>query len=156
LLAAPKRVLLRRLAVFVGGFTLDPAETVCAGDPIRKGDVLDLLCGLVDQSLVDAEARGPAPRFRLQETLRQYAAERLREAGEEAALRADADPADVIRVVSGIWYLPAGPQWRDHVGRMLDLVVIDGLRYRAPAAVAPSAGPPPRPAASAAAARAEP
>ena len=43
-------------------------------------------------------------------------------------LRADVDPKDVMRVISGIWYLPSGPQWRADVGRMLDLV-IDGLRY---------------------------
>jgi AcrR family transcriptional regulator len=46
-------------------------------------------------------------------------------------LRADVDPKDVMRVVNGIWYLPDGPQWREDVGRMLDLV-IDGLRYGAP------------------------
>lgn len=43
-------------------------------------------------------------------------------------LRADVDPKDVLRVINGIWYLPSGPEWRDDVGRMLDLV-IDGLRY---------------------------
>ena len=46
-------------------------------------------------------------------------------------LRADVDPTDVLRVINGIWYLPAGPEWREGVGRMLDLVV-DGLRYGAP------------------------
>jgi len=46
-------------------------------------------------------------------------------------LRAGVDPKDVIRVINGIWYLPSGPQWREDVGRMLDLVV-DGLRYGAP------------------------
>ena len=48
----------------------------------------------------------------------------------DGTLRADVDPEDVMRVVNAIWYLPDGPQWRDTVGRMLDLV-IDGLRYRA-------------------------
>lgn len=43
-------------------------------------------------------------------------------------LRADVTPDDVMRVINGIWYLPIGPEWRDTVGRMLDLV-IDGLRY---------------------------
>jgi AcrR family transcriptional regulator len=53
----------------------------------------------------------------------------LLEAGAAAGtLRADVEPEDVLRVFNGIWYLPAGPQWRDTVGRMLDLV-IDGLRY---------------------------
>jgi hypothetical protein len=54
---------------------------------------------------------------------------RLLEAGAaDGTLRADVDPRDVMRVIHGIWYLPAGPDWRDDVGRMLDLV-IDGLRY---------------------------
>jgi Transcriptional regulator SbtR-like, C-terminal domain len=46
-------------------------------------------------------------------------------------LRTDVDPADVMRVMHGIWYLPDGPEWRADVGRMLDLI-IDGLRYGAP------------------------
>ena len=56
----------------------------------------------------------------------------LLDAGAKAGtLRADADPEDVMRVISAIWYLPSDPQWRDTVGRMLDLV-IDGLRYGVP------------------------
>jgi AcrR family transcriptional regulator len=47
----------------------------------------------------------------------------------DGTLRADVDPKDMMRVMNGIWYLPAGPDWRDDVGRMLDLV-IDGLRSR--------------------------
>jgi AcrR family transcriptional regulator len=54
----------------------------------------------------------------------------------DGTLRANVDPSDVIRVISGIWYLPSGPQWRGDVGRMLDLV-IDGLRYGAPNAAQP-------------------
>jgi AcrR family transcriptional regulator len=49
----------------------------------------------------------------------------------DGTLRADVEPRDVMRVINGIWYLPAGPDWRDDVGRMLDLV-IDGLRYGIP------------------------
>ena len=49
----------------------------------------------------------------------------------DGPLRADVDPEDVMRVINASWYLPDGPQWRDTVGRMLDLV-IDGLRYGAP------------------------
>ena len=60
----------------------------------------------------------------------------LLDAGAAAGtLRADVDPTDVMRVISGIWYLPDGPEWRDDVGRMLGLV-IDGLRY---GSVAPTA-----------------
>ncbi len=59
----------------------------------------------------------------------------LLEAGAAAGtLREDVEPRDVMRVMNGIWYLPAGPEWRQDVGRMLDLV-IDGLRYRAPGPV---------------------
>ena len=56
----------------------------------------------------------------------------LLDAGAEAGtLRGDVAPEDVMRVINGIWYLPSGPEWRDTVGRMLDLV-IDGLRYGVP------------------------
>jgi AcrR family transcriptional regulator len=56
----------------------------------------------------------------------------LLDAGARAGtLRADVTPDDVMRVINGIWYLPGGPEWRDTVGRMLDLV-IDGLRYGVP------------------------
>ncbi len=55
----------------------------------------------------------------------------LLEAGAASGvLRPDSDPDDVMRVMSAIWYLPDGPEWRRDVGRMLDLV-IDGLRYGA-------------------------
>jgi AcrR family transcriptional regulator len=47
----------------------------------------------------------------------------------DGTLRADVGPKDVMRLINGIWYLPAGPEWREDVGRMLKLVV-DGLRYR--------------------------
>jgi hypothetical protein len=49
----------------------------------------------------------------------------------DGTLRADVGPEDLMRVINASWYLPDGPQWRDTVGRMLDLV-IDGLRHGAP------------------------
>jgi non-specific serine/threonine protein kinase len=87
LLPGPERVLLRRLAVFAGGWTIEAAETVCSGDGIAADDVLDLLAQLVGKSLVLAEDRGGEMRYRLLETLRQYADEELRGAGEETLLR---------------------------------------------------------------------
>jgi non-specific serine/threonine protein kinase len=87
LLPEPERVLLRRLAVFAGGWTLETAEGVCAGDGLAAEDVLDLLVQLVNKSLVVAEDRGGEWRYRLLETLRQYGWEKLQEAGEEVALR---------------------------------------------------------------------
>jgi len=88
LLASDERVLLRRLAVFAGGFALDAVENVCAGDGIAPENVLDLLGSLVDQSLVVSEERVGGMRYRLLETVRQYSRERLTEAGEADALRA--------------------------------------------------------------------
>jgi non-specific serine/threonine protein kinase len=85
LLTEPEKRLLRRLSVFMGGWTMDAAEGVCAFAGIEAGAVLDLLMRLVDRSLVEfAEATG---RYRLLETVRQYGLERLRESGEGDALR---------------------------------------------------------------------
>jgi predicted ATPase/class 3 adenylate cyclase len=80
LLSQKERVLLRRLAVFAGGWTLDAAEALGAGGEIDKSEVLDLLTSLVEKSLVALEAEGE--RYRLLETVRQYALERLTESGE--------------------------------------------------------------------------
>ncbi|WP_395107092.1 BTAD domain-containing putative transcriptional regulator [Actinomadura sp. SCN-SB] len=84
LLTGPERAVLRRLAVHQGGCTLAAAEALCAGDEAAPGEVLDLLAGLVDRSLV---VRADAARFRLLESVSAYCLDRLREAGEEDALR---------------------------------------------------------------------
>ena len=81
LLTDAERALMRRASIFVDGFDLEAAEAVCALDDIPRFDIADLLASLVDKSLVTAEPRGSAHRYRLQETLRQYGAERLAEAG---------------------------------------------------------------------------
>ena len=87
LLREPARTLLRRLSVFSGGFTLDAAEAVCSDDTLPGMDVLDALGRLVDTSIVVVGDRaGDAARFHLPETLRQFAAERLDEAGESSRL----------------------------------------------------------------------
>ncbi|WP_214323286.1 LuxR C-terminal-related transcriptional regulator [Nonomuraea sediminis] len=84
LLEPKERVLLRRLSVFAGPFDLELAEEICAdGRLIEAEEVLDLLGSLVDKSLV-LSARG---RFRLLETIRQYAGRRLREEGEQEGFR---------------------------------------------------------------------
>ena len=87
LLSDPERALLRRLAVFAGGFTLDLAESACADQSLPRVAILDLLASLVDKSLVVAEERGGAVRYRMLETVRQYGIERLNEAGELGAMR---------------------------------------------------------------------
>jgi predicted ATPase len=83
LLTVGEKVLFRRLSVFTGGWTLEASEAVCADEPIRNADVLDLLSGLVDKSLVlaDEQSNGTM-RYRLLETLREYATVQLRSAGE--------------------------------------------------------------------------
>ena len=88
LLSADEQRLLRRLAVFAGGFELEDAAAVCAGGGGESEPVLDLLGALVEQSLVIAEEHGATTRYRLLETVREYALERLAEAEEEDALRA--------------------------------------------------------------------
>jgi predicted ATPase/DNA-binding CsgD family transcriptional regulator len=88
LLMPEERILLRRLAVFDAGCTLDLVESVCFGEGIAKERTLDLLSSLVDKSLVMAETGGQAEaRYRLLETIREYALEKLKEAGEETRLR---------------------------------------------------------------------
>jgi predicted ATPase/DNA-binding SARP family transcriptional activator len=77
LLAEPERVLLRRLAVFRGGATLDAVEAVGLGEPLEEGEILDTLARLVDRSLVTVREHEGASRYFLLETVRQYAAERL-------------------------------------------------------------------------------
>ncbi len=87
LLTAPEQILLRRLSVFAG-WSLEMAEQVCADDDIPAGDILDLLAALVDKSLAvpEPEVLGQA-RYRLLDTIREYAAARLADAGESATFQ---------------------------------------------------------------------
>lgn len=85
LLAEDERALLRRLAVFVGGWTLEAAEAVCAGE--AAGEVLAPLTQLIDKSLVEVESGEQAARYRLLETIRQYALAKLAASGEAEAVR---------------------------------------------------------------------
>ena len=86
LLDEPERMLFRRLAAFAGGWSLEAAEAVGGGDGLDASDVLDLLARLVEKSLV-VMAPGGA-RYRMLETVRSYALERLQQASEESGARA--------------------------------------------------------------------
>jgi predicted ATPase/class 3 adenylate cyclase len=85
LLTDPERLLLRRVAVFAGGFTVEAAEAVCACDQIEVEEVLDLLAALVEKSLVMYDE--PTGRYRLQATVRAYARELLTASAEEVVYR---------------------------------------------------------------------
>lgn len=108
LLRDDARVVLRRLSVFRGGFTLDAVEAVAAGDGIDLAEVLDLVAVLVDRSMIVVREQQGYARYHLLETVRQYAAQRLRDAGEEerthaaladyvTAIVAAAEPAFITR-----------------------------------------------------------
>ena len=85
LLSDPERLLFRRLAVFAGGWTLEAAEAVCGGDGLNAENMLDLLASLVAKSMVIVD-RQDEPRYRLLETMRQYAREELLNSGESTQL----------------------------------------------------------------------
>jgi predicted ATPase/DNA-binding CsgD family transcriptional regulator len=110
LLTPHERIVFERLSVFAGGWDLDAAEAVTSGGDVDESRVLDLLAALVGKSLVQAEVMHESTRYRLLETIRHYAAERL-------ALRADSDPQDA-RVAH-----------RDHY---LSLVETAEARFRTP------------------------
>ncbi|WP_207892358.1 ATP-binding protein, partial [Streptacidiphilus pinicola] len=91
LLEKSERTLLARLSVFAGGWTLDAAEAICADgddrDDLPAEDVAPCLLSLVDKSLIQADltADAPEPRYRMLETIHEYATERLRETDDPAA-----------------------------------------------------------------------
>ena len=88
LLSEVEQGLFRRLSVFAGGWTLEAAEAVCSAGGIRQEDVLDLLGGLVDKSLVVARtSTGRAVRYRMLEPIRQYARVKLGESGKTEEIR---------------------------------------------------------------------
>ena len=94
LLSDQERAVLRRLSVFSGGAGLQAAEHVCAGDDVESYLVLELLTALTEKSLLIAAGvsgmngmEDDAPRYRMSGTIKEYAAQRLAEAGEEEATR---------------------------------------------------------------------
>lgn len=97
-------------------------ERFAAYAATKRGMGEALLSALASDSAMYAETRE-----RILDALRL-----LLDAGAASGtLRADIDPEDVMRVISSIWYVPSGPQWRETIGNMLRLI-IDGLRYGVP------------------------
>lgn len=88
LLTEPEQVLLRRLGVFMDGFDFDAARAVAATSEAEEFQILDQLTLLVDKSLITADEEAKSMRYRLLETVRQYALEKLAESGEASLIRA--------------------------------------------------------------------
>ena len=119
LLTGAERLLLGRLSVFAGGFGLDAAEAVCGSGDIDVLDVAGLLGSLVDKSLVVAEPAGGTLRYRLLETIRLFAAERLAEAGDdEAAAVAAAHCAHFLAVAEAAAAHLTGPEQGSWLARL--------------------------------------
>jgi predicted ATPase/DNA-binding CsgD family transcriptional regulator len=95
LLAEHEQALFRRLSVFAGGFGLEAAEKICAGNGVREHDAVDIVTHLVEKSLVVFDERDGEARYRLLESVRHYSHERLEESGE----------ADAVQQQHRDWYL---------------------------------------------------
>ena len=87
LISDQERLLLQYLSVFMGDWSLEAAENICAFEDIKEEQILDLLASLVDKSLVSAEHHGEHTRYRLLETMKQYCRERLEEGDKALAVQ---------------------------------------------------------------------
>jgi predicted ATPase/DNA-binding CsgD family transcriptional regulator len=87
LLADPERLVLARLSVFAGTFDLEAAQTVVTGPDVEERDVLELVTALADRSLLQVDDQGGRARYRLLETIRLFAQERLAELDDPARVR---------------------------------------------------------------------
>jgi predicted ATPase len=119
LLTGAERMLLARLSAFAGSFDLAAAEAVCGSGGLDVLDVADLLGSMVDKSLVVAEPVGGTLRYRLLETIRLFAAERLVEAGDgEAAVVAAAHCAHFMALAEAAAAHLAGPEQGSWLARL--------------------------------------
>jgi predicted ATPase/DNA-binding SARP family transcriptional activator len=112
LLAPEQQAVLRRLAVFSGRVSPEAAEAVCAPLGFTLGRLLSILGELVDQSLLVLDATSSPPRFRMLETVREYAYERLVAAGDRAEVEA-AQMAWAVELASGAGGRLTGDRWAD-------------------------------------------
>ncbi|PYS50129.1 MAG: adenylate/guanylate cyclase domain-containing protein [Acidobacteria bacterium] len=87
LLGGLEGILFRRLSVFYGSFSLEASEPICGDDELPVPDVFDSVCRLVDKSLLIMEQSEGVVRYRMLETIREYASERLRESNETAVMQ---------------------------------------------------------------------
>lgn len=119
-----EQAVLRRLAVFVGGFTLEAAQAVAVGREDEASDVIQAVADLVAKSLVSVNAKGPAPIYRLLDTTRAYTIEKLAESGEfAAAARRHAEHYRAVLVRAGAdAEAMMRDEWLTTYGRQVDNV----------------------------------
>ena len=140
LLTDGERMVLRRLSVFSGGASLEAAERVCGGAGVEPEQVLELLTALTDKSLVRARGDG-TPSYRMTETIKEYAAQRLAEAGESDRARqahlgyftelAETAEPHLFRAEQLAWLATLGAEY-DNIGSAMRAALAAG---DAPAAV---------------------
>ncbi|GAA3467289.1 ATP-binding protein [Nonomuraea roseola] len=113
LCTAQEQLLWARLSVFSGSLDLEGAEHVCSGDGIATEEILDLVIGLVDKSILVREEHRSKVRFRLLETIRQYGRDRLRESGQEEKLRRRHRDwyLDLVLGAQHDWFTPDQVTW---------------------------------------------
>jgi predicted ATPase/DNA-binding SARP family transcriptional activator len=126
LLSERERVLLQRLSIFAGDFTLNAAESVGADVDLEATDVLDILAALVDKSLVVMREDSGTARFQLLETIRQYATSRLRESGHfhRVCTRHAKTYLDLAAEAAPHLITRERPQWVQRLHRELDNIRI--------------------------------
>jgi predicted ATPase/DNA-binding SARP family transcriptional activator len=122
LLPAIERAVLHRLAVFAGGFTLEAASVVAAAAGLGAPEVLDGITNLVAKSLVSVDATGDVTRYRLLETMRAYALEKLTESGEldEVARRHAAYYRGLFERAETEWEARSTAEWLAAYAREID------------------------------------
>lgn len=138
LLSSGEQAVMRRLSVFAGGFTLEAAQSICAPRGMAAPDLLDVLTSLINKSLVIKEQGDRLARYRLHETIREYAGLKLREAGEDALVLDEHAKYYTSRCRQSIeeaWYNPL--DWLEWMDAEIDNIRtllkrhIDASRYKA-------------------------
>ncbi len=121
LCAKPERLLWARLSVFAGGCELDAIEGICADEVLPVEDLLDLVAGLVEKSVLISESVADSSRYRLLETLRDFGQDKLIEAGEQAQLRRRHRDwyTNLARRAEADWISSRQPYWLARVDREL-------------------------------------
>ena len=117
-----ERIILRRLSVFAGPFNLESASAVATGNPVASGDVITAVESLMAKSLVSADISGAVVHYRLLDTTRAYALQKLNESGELAAFvrRHAKHHRDLFERASDQWEAQATAELQDDYGRKLD------------------------------------